>query len=274
MKQFADRVAIVTGGGRGIGGAIARLLAVRGARVLVAEIDAESGEQNAERIRQEGGEAQFVQCDVSAGEDVEAMIARAEASWGRLDMLINNAYSSPGGDGSATTLERAAWDRGIDTMMTSVFLAAKYAVPLMARQGRGSIVTIASVHGILMAPNSLLYEAGKSAILGMTRQLAIDFGPQGIRVNAICPGHIVTERNEVSWRENPTGKALFVEQYPVRRLGKPDDIAHAVAFLCSDEAGFITGHSLVVDGGLSIQLQENLGVAQARHALAHPDTKA
>ena len=125
-----------------------------------------------------------------------------------------------------------------------------------------------------MAPNSLLYEAGKSAILVMTRQLAIDFGPQGIRVNAICPGHIVTERNEVSWRENPTRKALFVEQYPVRRLGKPDDIAHAVAFLCSDEAGFITGHSLVVDGGLSIQLQENLGVAQARHALAHPDTNA
>jgi NAD(P)-dependent dehydrogenase (short-subunit alcohol dehydrogenase family) len=271
MKRFADRVAIVTGGGQGIGGATARLLSGQGARVLIAEINDESGPENVERIRQQGGEAEFIRCDVSIGDDVEAMVARASKLWGRLDILVNNAYGSNGADGSAVSLERPVWEYGIDVMMTSVYLGAKHAVPLMQHQGRGSIVNIASVHGQLMAPNALLYEAGKSAVIGMTRQMATDFGPTGVRVNAICPGHIVTEKNE-TWRQNPSLCNLYVQQYPVRRLGKPDDIAHAVSYLCSDEAGFITGHALVVDGGLTIQLQENLGVAQARYALDHPDT--
>jgi NAD(P)-dependent dehydrogenase (short-subunit alcohol dehydrogenase family) len=123
-----------------------------------------------------------------------------------------------------------------------------------------------------MAPKTFAYEAGKSAVIGATKQMAIDFGPMGIRVNAICPGHIVTERIQRHWDENPSTFAMIEAQYPVRRAGKPDDIANAIHFLCSDEASFITGHALVVDGGLTIQLQENFGNYIARYYRDHPDT--
>jgi len=146
-------------------------------------------------------------------------------------------------------------------------------VPALERAGGGSIVNIASVHGLLMAPGALVYEAGKSAVIGMTRQMACDFGPRGIRVNAICPGHIVTERMQARWDDNPTGLRFFEQQYPLRRCGRPVDIANAIVFLCSEEASFITGHALVVDGGLTVQLQENLGVALAHYIQAHPDTR-
>ena len=117
-----------------------------------------------------------------------------------------------------------------------------------------------------MSKGALIYEAGKSAVIGMTKQMACDFSPLGVRVNAICPGHIVTEKMEGRWNEIPSGLKFFEEQYPVRRTGIPEDIANGVAFLCSEEASFITGHSLVIDGGLSIQLQEDFGVDQAKYA--------
>jgi NAD(P)-dependent dehydrogenase (short-subunit alcohol dehydrogenase family) len=157
-------------------------------------------------------------------------------------------------------------------LVKAIFLGAKYAVPHMANQGSGSIINISSVHGMLTAPGSLIYEAGKSAVIGATRQMATEFGPMGIRVNAICPGHIVTERVQPQWDANPSGLKFFENQYPLRKVGKPDDIANAVGFLCSDAASFITGHSLVVDGGLTIQLQENFGVQQAHFLKENPDT--
>jgi len=144
----------------------------------------------------------------------------------------------------------------------------------MQRSGGGSIVNLSSVHGLLQAPRALIYEAGKSAVIGMTRQMAQDFGPSGIRVNAVCPGHIVTERIQAqNWDNNPAGLRFFEEQYPVRRCGRPVDIANAIVFLCSDEASFITGHALAVDGGLTIQLQENLGVQLAHFIQEHPGTR-
>jgi NAD(P)-dependent dehydrogenase (short-subunit alcohol dehydrogenase family) len=143
----------------------------------------------------------------------------------------------------------------------------------MKRAGGGSIVNISSVHGLLMATDFLVYEAGKSAVIGMTRQMACDFGPLGIRVNAICPGHIVTERIQAAmWDQNPAGLRFFEQQYPLRRCGRPVDIANAIVFLCSDEGSFITGHALAVDGGLTIQLQENIGVQLAHYIKANPDT--
>ena len=154
----------------------------------------------------------------------------------------------------------------------AIFWGVKYAVPHMQKSGGGSIVNLASVHGLLMAPNKLAYETGKSAVIGVTKQMAIDFGPLGIRVNAICPGHIVTERIQKHWEQNPSHFRMIEAQYPVRRAGKPDDIANAIHFLCSDEASFITGHSLVVDGGLTIQLQEDFGNYMARFYRDHPDT--
>lgn len=276
MQRLADQVAIVTGGAQGIGGATARRLAEEGARVLIADIDGNTAEKNAETIRNAGGTAAVFVADVGKHDDIRLMVDEAVRLWGKLNILVNNAYSPSGADtnGSALDVSEDAWDRGLAVLMKSVFLGTKHAVPVIARSGGGSIVNISSVHGLLMAPRALVYEAGKSAVIGMTRQMALDFGPLGIRVNAICPGHIVTERiRENTWADNPTGYKFFEEQYPVRRCGRPIDIANAVVFLCSDEASFITGHALAVDGGLTIQLQENLGVHLAQYVQEHPETK-
>lgn len=275
MQRLEGQVAIVTGGAQGIGGATARRLAEEGASVLIVDVDAETAEKNARTIREAGGTAAIFNGDVGKHADVRGMVDEAVRRWGKLNILVNNAYNPSGGDegGSALQVTEEAWDRGLAVLIKSIFLGTKYAVPAMEQAGGGSIVNLSSVHGLLQAPRSLVYEAGKSAVIGMTRQMAQDFGPSGIRVNAICPGHIVTERIQAHmWDKNPDGLRFFEEQYPVRRCGRPVDIANAIVFLCSDEASFITGHALVVDGGLSIQLQENLGVHLAHYIKEHPDT--
>ncbi len=272
MQSLHEQVAIVTGGGTGIGGATARRLAEEGARVLIADVGLENAEANVETIRQAGGVAEATLADVSQTQEIQAMVEKAVSLWGRLDILVNNAWRGKEPDGSAVTLTESAWDFAMNVMVKALFLGAKYAVPHMQKNGQGSIVNISSVHGLLMAPGALAYEAAKSAVIGVTRQMACDFGPLGIRVNAICPGHIVTERIQKNWDKNPSLLHMFEAQYPVRRVGKPIDIANAIRFLCSDEASFITGHALVVDGGLTIQLQENLSVAQARYFQMHPET--
>jgi NAD(P)-dependent dehydrogenase (short-subunit alcohol dehydrogenase family) len=139
----------------------------------------------------------------------------------------------------------------------------------MRQAGGGVMVNMSSVHGLLAERGMLVYEAVKAGVIALTRQLAVEYGPAGIRVNAICPGHIVTERMAARWRDHPDTLRFFAEQYPLRRTGTPLDIANAVVFLCSAEASFITGHALVVDGGISIQLQEDLGVRLARYAQEH-----
>ena len=274
MSKFDGKVAIVTGGAAGIGGATSRLLAEKGASVLIADINMPEAEANADAIRSAGGTAEVLSTNVGRHEDIAAMVKTAIDHWGRLDILVNNAFSpTDEGDGDALTVSEAAWDAGMATLVKAHFLAAKYAVPHMRASGGGSIVNISSVHGLLMAPQKLIYEAGKSAVIGVTKQTAIDFGPDGIRVNAICPGHIVTERQHKRWDENPAGLRYFEDQYPVRRTGVPMDIANAVSFLCSDEASFITGHALVVDGGLTIQLQEDFSVRQVHYIREHPDAR-
>jgi len=273
MTRLTGQVAIVTGGGTGIGGATARRLAEEGARVLIADIDLQLANENVDRIKSAGGTAEMLQADAGSHADIKAMVDRAVQLWGGLNILVNNAYSPSGADtaGGATEVSEEAWDRGMAVLVKSMFLGAKYAVPVMRQAGGGSIVNLSSVHGLLTAPKSLIYEAGKFAVIGVTKQMACDYGPDNIRVNAICPGHIVTERMQQRWDSNPEGLEFFAQQYPLRKTGKPVDIANAIVFLCSDEASFITGHALVVDGGLTIQLQENLGVAQGRYAQQRPD---
>ena len=274
MNKFEGKAAIVTGGAAGIGGATSRLLAEQGASVLIADVNMPEAEANAETIRGAGGTAEVLFTNVGRHEDIAAMVQTAIDRWGRLDILVNNAFSpTDEGDGDALTVSEEAWDAGMATLVKAHFLAAKYAVPHMRASGGGSIVNISSVHGLLMAPRKLIYEAGKSAVIGVTKQMAIDFGPDGIRVNAICPGHIVTERQQERWDENPGGLRYFEDQYPVRRTGVPLDIANAVSFLCSGEASFITGHALVVDGGLTIQLQEDFSVRQVHYIREHPEAR-
>ncbi len=257
-------VAIVTGGANGIGGATVRRLAEAGAKVLIADFDEAGAQANAERVRAMGGDVAVIRTDISQTTEIEAMVAYAVEKWGRLDLLVNNAWRGKEPDGSALTLSETAWEYAMNVMVKSHFWAARHAVPHMAKHGVGSIVNISSVHGLLMVEGKLAYEGAKSAVIGITRQMACDFGPLGIRVNAICPGHIMTENMQKRWQRNPSLLPFFEQQYPIRRVGTPEDIANAVAFLCSNQASFITGHTLVVDGGLTIQLQEDLSLRLAQ----------
>ena len=269
--SLTNKIAIVTGAAMGIGAAIARRLAADGAKVLVADILPDAAAENVARIEEAGGTASAYQVDISQPEQIRPMIERAVELWGGLHFLVNNAWGTEEPDGSALTLTETAFDRALVTSQKAVYLSAKYVVPHIQASGGGSIVNISSVHGQLVSPQSLAYEMTKAAIIAMSRQMAVDFGPLGVRVNCICPGHIVTERGAEHWESNPSLLRFFDQQYPLRHTGVPDDIANAVRFLCSEEAGFITGHTLVVDGGLSIQLQENLVLDTARYYRDHPE---
>lgn len=268
---LTEKIAIVTGGGIGIGGAIARRLAADGAKVLIAEFVPEYAAENVGRIEASGGTASAYEVDISQPEQIQPMIEHAVDLWGGLHILVNNAWGTLEPDGTALTLTETAFDRALDASQKAVFLGAKFGVPHIQASGGGSIVNISSVHGQLVAPASLAYEMTKAALIAMSRQMALDFGPTGVRVNCICPGHIVTERQAERWEENPSMLRFFDQHYPLRHTGVPDDIANAVRFLCSDEAGFITGHTLVVDGGMTIQLQENLVLDTARYYRDHPE---
>jgi NAD(P)-dependent dehydrogenase (short-subunit alcohol dehydrogenase family) len=274
MPRLVDQVAIVTGGAQGIGGATARRLAEEGARVLIADVNGDEAGRNRDVIRQAGGTAEVIVADIGRPEDIRGCVDRAESLWGRIDVLVNNAYGGRGEgmQGSALEVTEEGWDRGLALMAKALFLSTKHVVPIMRRGGGGSIVNIASVHGLLVAPGRLVYETGKAAVIAATRQTACDFGPMGIRVNAICPGHIVTENMQRRWGENKAGIEFFEQHYPLRRVGRPVDIANAVVFLCSDEASFVTGHTMVVDGGMTIQLQEDLAVNTVHYIREHPET--
>ena len=266
--NFSGKVTIVTGGALGIGGGISRKFSEKGSKIVIADIDLDASLENSAKIRNLGGECEVIKTDVSKSSDIQNMVDFTLEKYGRIDNLIQNAFSTGNNTsfgGSALEVEEQSWDQGIAMLQKAIYLGAKYAGEELIKN-KGNIINISSVHGLLMSKGALIYEAGKSAVIGMTKQMACDFSPLGVRVNAICPGQIVTEKMEVRWNEIPSGLKFFEEQYPVRRTGIPEDIANGVAFLCSEEASFITGHSLVIDGGLSIQLQEDFGVDQAKYA--------
>ena len=274
MPRLSGQVAIVTGGAQGLGGATATRLAEEGAKVLVADIDLEKARAKVEGIRSQDNEAEALRVDVGMPGDVKAMVEAAVDRWGRLDILVNNAFNVlTAASGGAVELAEEVWDKDMTVLVKSIFVGAKYAVPEMRKAGGGSIVNVTSVHGILMAPGLLAYETAKAAAIGATRQMAAEFGPDGIRVNAVLPGHMLTERLQEMWDDNPSGLRFFADQYPLRKVGRAVDIANAIVFLCSEEASFITGHPLIVDGGLTIQLQENFGVRQAHYLKEHPETE-
>ena len=263
--RLDGKVAIVTGGATGIGGGTVLRLAEEGAKVLIADKEEGMAQERAEMARQRGGTAEAFRADMTKHEDIRAMVEAAVQRFGRLDILVNNAYGpTMGGDrgrGSADGVSEEAWDAALGLLVKSMYLSTKYALPEFRKAGGGAIVNISSVHGLLQARGAMLYEVGKGAVISLTRQLAVEYGPENVRVNAICPGHIVTERvQERTWKENPSGLEFFAAQYPVRRTGVPKDIANGVLFLVSEEASFITGHALVIDGGLTLQLQENFAV--------------
>jgi NAD(P)-dependent dehydrogenase (short-subunit alcohol dehydrogenase family) len=254
--RLENKVAIITGAAQGIGKGTAKLFAREGAKVVIADIDTPKAEQTVREIQAEGGTAAFVHADVEQEEAIQAMVQFAVDRYGKLDILMNNAYWSK--SGTVVELARADWDRSLNVMVRAIYLGCKYAIPRMIEAGGGSIINVASVHGLLAATRSAAYEAAKAAVINLSRQIAVDFGPRGIRCNAICPGWIITERGEEFLAQHPDAYERAVRCYPVRRGGRPIDIAYGALYLASDESTFVTGTALVIDGGLTCWLQDSL----------------
>lgn len=249
---FAGKAVLVTGGASGIGRAVVERLAADGARLVIADILAGEGESVAEQIRQAGGEAVFVHTDARNGDQVQAMVATALDTYGRLDCAVNNAGVEHGLQALADFGEED-WERVQDINLKGVWLCLKHELPVMVRQGQGSIVNLASVAGLVGAPLFGPYVASKHGVVGLTRTAALEYGRMGVRVNAVCPSAIRTEMFERSLTDRRDLAEKLVRNSPMRRLGEPAEVAEAVVWLCSDAASFVNGHALTVDGGMTAQ---------------------
>lgn len=248
------KTALVTGGGSGIGRAASLAYARAGARVVVADVNVEGGEESVQRIKEAGGDAILVHADVSKPDDTQAMVARAVEAFGSLDCAFNNAGISGGRERHLTAdyLEED-WDRVISVNLKGVWLCMKAEIPKMVEQGRGSIVNTASIMGLISTSGSVAYTAAKHGVVGLTKAAALEYAQSGVRVNAVCPGYIHTPMVQ--------GRLDTVEGYedrlkslhPIGRLGQPEEIAEAVIWLSSDAASFVTGHNMPVDGGYTAQ---------------------
>ena len=263
---LAGKVAIVTGAGSGIGRASALRFAEEGASVVAADLRGPKVEETVAMIEQAGGVAAPCVADVADAADAERMVATAIEAFGRLDALFNNAGTIR--PGTAVKLSQEDWDLVMAVNVRSVFLGAKYAVPAMVERGGGAIVSTASVSGLSGDPGNVVYSASKAAVVNLTRSLAIDHARDGIRVNCICPGAVDTPPVG-RMLADPDARARAERAHPLGRLGRPEDIAAAAVWLCSDDSSWITGHALVVDGGLTAQSHVT-GMADPRPAHLRP----
>ena len=252
MKRLEGKVAVITGAASGIGRASALLFAREGAAVMVADLDGKAGEEAAAQIQREGGEAASVRTDVSESTDVERMIRTVVETFGRVDVLFNNA----GVNFPATVVDitEEAWQRSLDVNLKGVMLGCRHAIPEMLKSGGGSIINTASMLGLVASPRQAPYAAAKGAVVMLTRQVAIDYAQRNIRVNCLCPSEVNTEMNRRFIEESPNPQAELrrvLARIPMDRMAEPDEIAAAALFLASDDASYITGVALPVDGGLT-----------------------
>jgi NAD(P)-dependent dehydrogenase (short-subunit alcohol dehydrogenase family) len=251
-KTMTGKAALVTGAGMGIGRAIAIAYANEGAGVVVADMNEDAGKETVELVEKAGGKAVFVQCDVSKGKDVKAMVEATVGKFGRLDYACNNAgIHNPVPTAPLTELDEAMWERIMEVNLKGVMLCMKHELAPMLKQGGGVIVNIASLAGLLQEPGaSYAYTASKHGVIGLTRVAASEYAKRGIRVNAICPACVETPMLATAPEEV---KRELLAMHPVGRLGKPEEIAAAVMWLSSDMAGFVTGSAIVLDGGASVR---------------------
>jgi NAD(P)-dependent dehydrogenase (short-subunit alcohol dehydrogenase family) len=251
--RFAGKTAFVTGGGGGIGRATALAFARRGAGVVIADLAEDAGAATARMIEDEGGRALAVRCDVTQGEDVRAALDRAVEVFGRLDFAFNNAGVEQPVTSTADLTEQQ-WDRIVAINLRSVFLCMKHQIPLMLVHGGGAIVNTSSGAGVVGIAGQAAYTAAKHGVIGLTKSAALEYARSGVRINAVCPGIIATEMMDRFTGGTAEGRDRVIAQEPVGRMGTADEVAAAVMYLCSDEAGFVVGHAMVVDGGQTVGL--------------------
>ena len=251
-ERLKGRSAFVTGAGQGIGRGIAEQLAAKGASVTIAEINENTGQTTADELRQAGCEAQYVQVDIRSEDEIKAGIAAHMERFGALEILVNNAGQNQHFDASQMSVDE--WEKSMSLNLRGAWLCCKHALPIMAAGEGGVIVNIASVHATMTATNFFPYNVAKSGILGLTRSIALDWGPRKIRAVAISPGWVRTQPaiDFLEAADDPAAEEQRVKDlHPVKRIGEPRDIGALAAFLASDEASYITGTEIVIDGGIS-----------------------
>ncbi|MCF8567959.1 SDR family oxidoreductase [Alicyclobacillus tolerans] len=255
-NRLEGKVAIVTGAAMGIGAATAKLMATEGASVVIADINQELGEQTAHEISKTGSKVEFVRTDVGVSEDVENLVKKTVSNFSKLNIMFNNAGAAIGG--SVVDMSDEDWNRVLNTNLSSVFRGCKYAIPEMMKAGGGSIVNTSSVQALTGFKSWAGYAATKGGIIALTQQVALEYAPHNIRVNAIAPGTINTPMNTKIFDTIDNPQELidtWNKMHPLGRFGQPEEVANAVVFLASDESSFITGICVRIDGGLLVKAE-------------------
>jgi NAD(P)-dependent dehydrogenase (short-subunit alcohol dehydrogenase family) len=250
--NYTGKVAFVTGAANGIGRATALAFAREGANLVVADISEQGNQETARMVEDLGGRVLTVKCNVTQAEDVKAALDKTIETFGRLDFAFNNAGVEQKNAATAE-IEAEEWDRIVDTNLRGVFLCLKHEIPLMLKQGGGAIVNTSSGAGVIGIKGGAAYTAAKHGVIGLTKSAALDYASQNIRVNAVAPGYVDTPMMDRFTGGTSKGREQVIAEEPIGRMGKPEEIAAAVLWLCSDAAAFVVGHALVIDGGQTVQ---------------------